>query len=68
MSKLTHTPSLIAKTLVDFHNEEEGVASTEYIIVFSLLSFGVTIATLASAYYVKGYRDFMLYWLSHPAV
>ena len=54
--------------LVDFHNEEEGVASTEYIIVFSLLSFGVTIATLASAYYVKGYRDFMLYWLSHPAV
>lgn len=68
MSKLIQTPSLMAKALTDFHHEEEGVASTEYIIVFALMSFGVTIATLASAYYIKGYRDFMLYWLSHPAV
>ena len=68
MFKLIQTPSLIAKSILDFHNEEEGVASTEYIIVFSLMTVGASIATLASAYYIKGYRDFMLYWLSHPAV
>lgn len=51
-----------------FHNDESGVAATEYIIVFSLISFGSTIALLATAVYVKAYRDFLVWWLSHPAI
>jgi Flp pilus assembly pilin Flp len=51
-----------------FHEDESGVAATEYIIVFALVALGATIALLATAVYVKGYRDFMLWWLAHPAV
>ena len=58
----------IVNLLRAFHQNEEGVAATEYIIVFSLISFFCTLAIFGSAYYVKGYRDFLLYWLSHPAV
>ncbi len=50
------------------HEDESGVAATEYIIVFSLISFGSTIALLATAVYVKAYRDFLVWWLSHPAI
>ena len=50
------------------HKDESGVAYTEYIIVFSAVSFGATIALIGTAVYVKGYRDFMVWWLAHPAV
>ena len=50
------------------HAEEDGVAMTEYIMVFTLISFGATLALIAVAVYVKGYRDFMVWWLAHPAV
>lgn len=50
------------------HKDESGVAATEYIIVFSLISFGSTLALLATAVYVKAYRDFLVWWLSHPAI
>jgi Flp pilus assembly pilin Flp len=51
-----------------FHEDEDAVAMTEYIIVFSLISIGATISLISVAYYVKAYRDFMVWWLSHPAV
>ena len=51
-----------------FHAEEDGVAMTEYIMVFTLISFGATLALLACAIFVKGYRDFLVWWLAHPAV
>ena len=54
--------------LAQFHTDEDGVAMTEYIIVFTLVSFGATLSLLGVAVYVKGYRDFLVWWLSHPAV
>ena len=51
-----------------FHEDEEGVAMTEYIIVFSLITIGSTIALIGTGYYIKGYRDFMVFWMSSPAV
>ena len=51
-----------------FHRDEAGVAMTEYIIVFSLVSLGATISLIGCAVYVKGYRDFLVWWLAHPAV
>lgn len=51
-----------------FHHNEAGVAMTEYIIVFSLVSLGATISLIGTAVYVKGYRDFLVWWLAHPAV
>lgn len=51
-----------------FHAEEDGVAMTEYIMVFTLISFGATLALISVAVYVKGYRDFLVWWLAHPAV
>ncbi len=50
------------------HSEESGVAMTEYIIVFSSVSFGATVALISVASYIKGYRDFLVWWLTHPAV
>lgn len=50
------------------HSEEDGVAMTEYIMVFTLISFGATIALISVSVYVKGYRDFLVWWLAHPAV
>lgn len=58
----------VASVLRRLHDDESGVAATEYIIVFSLLSLGATIALIASSVYVKGYRDFLVWWLAHPAV
>lgn len=58
----------VTQLLRRLHDDESGVAATEYIIVFSLLSLGATIALIASAVYVKGYRDFLVWWLAHPAV
>ncbi len=51
-----------------FHEDESGVAMTEYIIVFSSVSFGATLALISVASYVKGYRDFLVWWLTHPAI
>jgi Flp pilus assembly pilin Flp len=51
-----------------FHEDESGVAATEYIIVFSLISFGAVIALLMTAAYVKAYRDFLVWWFAHPAI
>lgn len=50
------------------HAEEDGVAMTEYIMVFTLISFGATLALISVSIYVKGYRDFLVWWLAHPAV
>lgn len=54
--------------LKQLHAEEDGVAMTEYIMVFTLISFGATLALISVAVYVKGYRDFLVWWLAHPAV
>jgi Flp pilus assembly pilin Flp len=51
-----------------FHADESGVAMTEYIIVFTLMSLGATIALIAVTVWIKGYRDFMVWWLGHPLV
>ncbi len=50
------------------HDDESGVAATEYIIVFTLITFGATLAVLATAAFVKAYRDFLVWWFAHPAV
>jgi len=50
------------------HDEELGVAATEYIIVFSMITFGATLALLATASFVKAYRDFLVWWFAHPAI
>ncbi len=60
--------STLRELVGDLHRDESGVAMTEYIIVFSLISFGATLALIATATYVKAYRDFLVWWLSHPAV
>ncbi len=59
---------LLMALLNAFHEDEDAVAMTEYIIVFSLVSIGATISLISVAYYIKAYRDFMVWWLSHPAV
>jgi Flp pilus assembly pilin Flp len=51
-----------------FHADESGVAMTEYIIVFSLLSLGATISLIIVTAFIKGYRDFLVWWLGHPMV
>lgn len=65
ISRLRHG---VTRLLEDFHRDDSGVAMTEYIIIFTLISFGATVALLATAAYVKAYRDFMVWWLGHPAV
>lgn len=67
-SATTRFAQQLGDALRHLHNDESGVAATEYIIVFSLISFGSTIALLATAVYVKAYRDFLVWWLSHPAI
>jgi Flp pilus assembly pilin Flp len=59
---------LAHNVLSRFHNDESGVAMTEYIIIFSLISLGATVSLISTAVYVKGYRDFLVWWLAHPAV
>ncbi len=57
------------KTLFSrLHWDESGIAMTEYIIIFTLMSFGAALSLLAVAAYVKGYRDFLVWWLAHPAI
>lgn len=48
--------------------DESGIAMTEYIIVFSLVTIGATTALMATALYIKAYRDFLVWWLAHPAI
>jgi Flp pilus assembly pilin Flp len=50
------------------HRDESGVAATEYIIVFTLITFGATLAVIATAAFVKAYRDFLVWWFAHPAI
>lgn len=68
----TTTPETAAGALADvlraFHRDQSGVAMTEYIMVFTLISFGATVGLFASAAYVKAYRDFMVWFLGLPAV
>jgi len=64
MTTMQRTKELLHR----LHADEDGVAMTEYIMVFTLISFGATLALLGTAVYVKGYRDFLVWWLSHPAV
>lgn len=58
----------LVEALANFHRDDSGVAMTEYIIVFSLISLGATVALLSTAVYIKAYRDFLVWWLGHPAV
>ena len=66
--KTWHGWTTLASRLRQLDGDENGVAMTEYVIIFSLVSFGATIALLSTAVYVKAYRDFMVWWLAHPAV
>ena len=54
--------------LEKLHRDEGGIAMTEYIIVFSSVSFGATVALIGVSVYVKAYRDFLVWWLTHPAI
>lgn len=58
----------LADLLESFHRDESGVAMTEYIIIFTLISFGATVGLLGTAAYIKGYRDFLVWWFTLPAV
>jgi Flp pilus assembly pilin Flp len=51
-----------------FHEDEGGVAMTEYVIVLSTVVISSTISLIAVSYNVKAYRDFLIWWLTHPAV
>ena len=64
----TTASSRMRAILEQFHADESGVAMSEYIIVFTLLSFGAMIALLTVSVYIKGYRDFLVWWLGHPMV
>jgi Flp pilus assembly pilin Flp len=50
------------------HADESGIAMTEYIMVFTFVTFGATIALIGVGAYIKAYRDFMMWWLAHPAI
>jgi Flp pilus assembly pilin Flp len=54
--------------LAQFHKDESGVVTTEYMIVFVVLALVGAVAAFATAAYIKGYRDFMVWWFSNPAV
>lgn len=66
--KMNNVTTYLLARLSDFHRDEEGVAATEYIIVFTLITFWSAVSLLATAAYVKAYRDFLVWWLAHPAV
>lgn len=65
---ISDVPQQIKSRIQQLDRDEEGVAATEYIIIFALVSFVATIALFSSAVFVKAYRDFMIWWLAHPAV
>ena len=58
----------VTDALRRLHGDESGVAATEYLIVFSMITFGATLALLATASFVKAYRDFLVWWFAHPAI
>lgn len=60
--------SLVPRPVRQLHADESGVAATEYIIVFTLITLGATLALIGTAAYIKAYRDFTLWWFAHPAV
>jgi Flp pilus assembly pilin Flp len=60
--------SLVPQPIQKLHGDESGIAATEYIIVFTLITVGATMALIGTAAYVKAYRDFTLWWFAHPAV
>jgi hypothetical protein len=59
---------LLKTSVVGFHNNDSGVAMTEYILVFTVVSMASVMAIVWTAAYVKAYRDFLIWWLAHPAV
>lgn len=65
---LSELLTTVSSRVEQLNRDDRGVAYTEYIIVFSLVAFGGTVALLSSAAFVKAYRDFMVWWLAHPAV
>jgi hypothetical protein len=62
------TLTFLKRAALALHEDEGGVAMTEYIIVFSAITFGATLALISVAAYVKAYRDFLVWWMTHPAV
>ncbi|MFP4599853.1 MAG: hypothetical protein ACOC9W_03310 [Persicimonas sp.] len=67
-NRVKQVANALETVLEGFHRDESGVAMTEYILVFTLISFGATVALIATAVYIKAYRDFMVWWFGHPAV
>ncbi len=65
---ISNSWSALVSRVKQLDRDERGVAMTEYIMIFSLVSFGAMIALFSTAVYVKAYRDFMVWWLAHPAV
>jgi Flp pilus assembly pilin Flp len=61
-------PGMMWQTLKRIHEDEGGVAATEYVIVLSTVTVSSTLSLIGVAAYVKGYRDFLVWWLTHPAV
>lgn len=51
-----------------FHTDEGGVAMTEYIIVFTFVTIGTTLSLLGTTAAIRGYRDFLVWWMTHPGV
>lgn len=66
--KVSNVLTSLGSRLKSFDRDQRGVAMTEYIMIFCLISFGALVALLSTAAYVKAYRDFMVWWLAHPAV
>ena len=64
----THIKGFLQASFIAFHDDESGVAMTEYIMVFTVVSMASVMAIIWTAAYVKAYRDFLLWWLAHPAV
>ncbi|MFU8803586.1 MAG: hypothetical protein ACNA8W_07245 [Bradymonadaceae bacterium] len=63
-----HRFNELVETVRRLDADESGVAMTEYILVFTLVTFGATLALLSTAIYIKAYRDFLVWWLAHPAI
>ena len=66
--KISNLLPMLRSRLEALHSDQQAIAATEYVIIFALVSLGATVSLLATAAYVKAYRDFMVWWLAHPAV
>lgn len=68
MNSSAPTSTRLGELARRFHEDEDGVVMTEYILVFSFVVIGTTISIMATAASVRAYRDFLVWWMTHPAV